>query len=180
MQGGSRLQSLQPLPVIVYAASLALSVAYQQLRSSRLQIEQEEACEDFRSACAVLKVLQRKWCAADAVASLAERVSVQIEKLPSLELLRVDRISNSREALSRDQNLQLLGPSTQRATPAGRELLGSEQCELHVNLEDSAPLCDEVDLFGGMDSISWMYLNSETPFNLDTFALNDYNEEFSY
>lgn len=180
MQGGNRLESLQPLPVIVYAASLALSVAYQQLRSSRLQIEQEEACEDFRSACTILKVLQRKWCAADAVASLAERVSVQLEKLPSLELVRVNQIPNSSEAPSRDQNLQFVEPSTQRATPAGRELVEPEQSELHVNLEDQSALSNELDLFGGMDSISWMYLNSETPFNLDTFALNDYNEELIY
>lgn len=91
MRDPVRLRTLHPFPIIVYAASLAVSVSYQQLRYSRLTTDQEQAQEDFSAACEILQVLRQKWESADVMASLAHRISVELNKVPSLDLLRVNR-----------------------------------------------------------------------------------------
>ncbi len=67
--------ALLPLPLIPYALSLALSVAYQFLRQSQMAHQQAQARRDFRSCVHVLQTLRRTWSSADVMTKLASEYS---------------------------------------------------------------------------------------------------------
>ncbi|PWY95413.1 hypothetical protein BO94DRAFT_620863 [Aspergillus sclerotioniger CBS 115572] len=144
MRDPTRLNALCPLPIVVYATSLALSVSYQQLRYSRLPSDQEDARADFTTACGILQELRRTWASADAMALLTQRISAALNELPSLDLLRVGHVVHRAD---------------QPVPP--------EDPPLHVDAE--LPPLEAMDLFSGMDDVSWMYLDAENPVNFDGF-----------
>ncbi|KAI0550369.1 hypothetical protein F4679DRAFT_543065 [Xylaria curta] len=174
MKDPDRLASLHPIPVVVYAASLALSVSYQQFRYSKLFMEQEEGYQDFATACDILRVLQQKWSAADAMASLSHRVLLELEKLPSLDMARV----TSTEAET--------APPT-RTYPSGRtlalpaaEVLNPDMqsprrgnMPVHQHDESHLAVPQDFDILGGMDDLSWMYLDAANPLSFDTLSFMD-------
>lgn len=188
MQDDDRRELLHPLPVVVHAASLALSVFYQYLRYSRLSIEQEEARQDFNTACGILRALQRKWSAADAMASLAQRVSDQLDKVPNVAVLQVDR-----EAINGGQNRdiggqnrdiggqipQALGPSTNETTTAGLVSNPDATDDQNGGQQVFTWQPDGFDLFGGMDDMSWMYLDPQNPIMFDRLPITDWDTVFS-
>lgn len=175
MQDPEYLKALHPLPVTVYAISLALSIAYQQLRYSRLSIDQNDARKDFNTASGILQTLRQKWEAADSLASLAHRISMALEKLPSLSLLRVDLAGMETEnrlsdRFSRNNNDGLATQSHSQLRQPGDLDLGGHQDD------PAAPSLDieAMDLFGGMDDISWIYLDAENPISLESFSFSGF------
>ena len=65
---------LPPLPVVPYAASLAMTVAYRQIRDSRTIEEQISARADLTSRCEILESLSSRWWSADVMAKLGRKV----------------------------------------------------------------------------------------------------------
>ncbi|KAE8150464.1 hypothetical protein BDV25DRAFT_172154 [Aspergillus avenaceus] len=161
MQDVNRLNALHPLPVIVYTASLALSVSYQQLRYSRLSSEQEDARNDFNSGCNILQELRRKWASADAMASLSHRISIVLDQLPSLDVLRINRSST----VERDNTLTGgQGAAEEVHSPSLADGPGRVS-----DVQATQPHLETMDLFSGMDDVSWMYLDAENPVSFDMF-----------
>ncbi len=152
------MNSLLPLPVTVYAASLALSVSYQQLRYCKLSSDQDEAYHDFTAACVILEALQGKWSAADAMASLGRRIATELEKTQNLAILRVDR-RGDRSGDAPGANVQGLDQDAWVTRPA--------TVASHNDREGDATRAEVLDLFGEMDDISWMYLDAENPISFD-------------
>jgi hypothetical protein len=76
--------------IIVYVAFLALSVFYHHLRYSRRASSQEDAREDFNAACTILTRLRVCWPVAYVMGTIAQRISDELDKIPSLESLRTD------------------------------------------------------------------------------------------
>ncbi|KIW25799.1 uncharacterized protein PV07_08943 [Cladophialophora immunda] len=171
MQDHERLESLHPLPVVVYGASLALSVSYQQLRYSRLVMDQEEALQDFKTSCSILQILQQKWGSADAMASLARKVSIELGRIPSLSLVQVDRSYLKRPEI--DQ-IESTPHNAAQYEPQDSEQEGHELNQMADLPGTEAPAFTwdprVSDVFGGMDDMSWMFLAAETPMNFDNLS----------
>jgi uncharacterized membrane protein len=172
MQDPKRLSSLHPFPIVVYATSLALSVSYQQLRYSRLSSDQQDARQDFIACCSILQELRRKWGSADAMASLSQRISTALDQLPSLDMLRVSRSNRT----VRDGNV-----AERRAVENGMDEV-NDQLSADTPLADTTsdfqgvqPLLEAMDLFSGMDDVSWMYLDAENPVTFDSFPFMDFD-----
>jgi len=161
MRDSEFLNALHPLPIVVYAVSLALSVSYQQLRYSRLAADQDDAHRDFNTACDILQALRRKWEAADLMASLAHRISAALDKLPNLRLLHVDRPRGSIE-----RHGAAAGQCNDREPSWHLDAAAMSGAQLETQHDMEA-----MDLFVGMDDISWMYLDAENPISFDSFPL---------
>ena len=116
------------------------------MRYARFSIDQEEAYQDFITSCDILQVLKEKWTAADTIASLSRRTAIELEKNPSLDALRINR----RETKRHDPSIEWKGDVARASegTYAGQD--------------------EDFDLFGGMDDISWMYLDGDGPINFDS------------
>ncbi|KAM5347449.1 hypothetical protein ACJ41O_010454 [Fusarium nematophilum] len=178
MKDPARLQSLHPLPIAIYATSLALSVSYQQLRYSRLPSDQEDACQDFNAACGILQSLRVNWQAADAIAALAQKISIELGKIPNLDLLRIDRSQLAeRDGRSGRQGIRTRRESMvdneSEAVLTEGEALKERQGSV-VNVLDNL---ETFDLFGGMDDISWMYLDAENPVSFESLPLLDFDPQ---
>ncbi|KAL3440164.1 hypothetical protein BJX65DRAFT_316928 [Aspergillus insuetus] len=182
MRDPTRLKTLRPLPVVVYATSLALSVSYQQLRYSRLPSDQEDAREDFNAACGILQELRCTWASADAMALLAQRISTALNELPSLDLLRVVGHAAEVNGHQEPQQEGAMADASQvhDQPPPGETEEQHHHHHHHQGLHlDGAhishiqgtelPQLDAMDLFSGMDDVSWMYLDAENPVNFDGF-----------
>ena len=61
------------LPLVPYAASLSMTVAYRQLRDSKSIHDQRLAMIDLDSRCAILEGLSTRWWSADAMAKLGRK-----------------------------------------------------------------------------------------------------------
>ncbi|PLB48650.1 hypothetical protein P170DRAFT_509417 [Aspergillus steynii IBT 23096] len=174
MQDPTRLNSLHPFPIIVYAASLALSVSYQQLRYSRLPSDQGDARQDFNTGCEILQELRRKWASADAMASLAYRISIALDQLPNLGVLWVNR-SNRTERDSHPPSRRELGDTVEEVDHQPHSL-DAQMMDRSQDVERTHPELDTMNLFSGMDDVSWMYLDAEIPVNFDHLPLMDFDE----
>ncbi|KNG90510.1 hypothetical protein ANOM_001248, partial [Aspergillus nomiae NRRL 13137] len=163
MRDPTRLNALCPLPIVVYATSLALSVSYQQLRYSRLPSDQEDARSDFTTASDILQELRCTWASADAMALLTQRISTALNELPSLDLLRVGHVQ-----------------ITQRADPHGGTEVTTDPVPVNAasvsQIQGELPPIEAMDLFSGMDDVSWMYLDAENPVNFHGPPFGGYEE----
>lgn len=171
LQDRDRLNSLLPFPIAVYATSLALSISYQQLRYSRISSDQEIARHDFNAACDILQELRLKWASADAMASLAYRIAHALGQVSSLNMVRIhhpaptendggenhghfERTHDETNGFPEDINPDL---------PMNDQPLGNTR-----DLEAIQNYQETMDLFSGMDDISWMYLDAENPITFDS------------
>ena len=165
-----RLKSIHPFPIIAYATSQALSISYQQLRYSRLPIAQENARDDFNEACKILQELRQTWASADIMASLALKISAKINKVSSLDVIRADRSAT----LYRDGTQ----PPEQRVASMNTSNLSDENVNQSMFMGDmlQGQAWDSAtsNLFGGMDDMSWMYLDAENPVNVDLLPLQEF------
>ncbi|KAI8669828.1 Fungal-trans domain-containing protein [Fusarium sp. Ph1] len=180
MKDPARLQTLHPIPIAIYATSLALSVSYQQLRYSRLPSDQEDARQDFNDACSILQTLRVNWPAADAMASLAQKISIELDKIPSLDLLRIDRshvsdrvARSGRQGIRTRRDSMVENENENEAILTGGEPSKDRQESL-MNVFDNL---ETFNLFGGMDDISWMYLDGENPVNFENLLFRDFNAQ---
>lgn len=153
------MNALHPLPIVVYAASLALSVSYQQLRYSRLSCNQEDAREDFNIGCGILQELRQKWSSADAMAVLAKKISGALDKLPHTDILRLNQPTRKKGDGQLEGNLT----SVIDQRPYDMSTTSSSH-----NFPTGSCL-ETMSVFAGMDDLSWMYLDVENPVCFDRF-----------
>lgn len=158
MEDTDRLNALHPFPVVVYAVSLALSVSYQQLRYSRLSSDQEDACQDFHTGCDILQELRRKWVSADAMASLAHKSSSALDQLPCLDMFRVSRSDQMERACSFAGN-RGVGVATE--DPDDQQFVDLQLDGHPSDSQIAPPGLESMDLFSGIDDVSWMHLDAE-------------------
>ncbi|EKG20720.1 Transcription factor fungi [Macrophomina phaseolina MS6] len=71
---------LPPLPIVPYALSLAMSVAYRQFRRSKLQGHKNRAKEDLKTCCHLLNRLRATWWCAGCMADLGTAALHKAEK----------------------------------------------------------------------------------------------------
>ncbi|KAJ5862583.1 hypothetical protein N7455_006651 [Penicillium solitum] len=169
MQDQTRRNALHPFPIVVYATSLALSVSYQQLRYSRVFSDQEDARQDFNTGCEVLQELRRKWGSADAMAALANRISGAVDQLPCLDILRVNRSDRTKSDSHLAENLTSM--IDQQPTD-----LSMADCS--ADSQTAMSRLETMNLFAGMDDVSWMYLDAENPVSFDSFPV-EFEELYS-
>lgn len=163
------------MPVLPYAISLALSVSYQHLRQSQLQHQQEDAREDFKACCQVLQKLRRTWSSADVIATIAKKVSEELNKAEDLSSFRVGRLdlagrkspgictaSLTRPDTLIDQRVDAEGSSDQ---PNG---IGAAAPETSTPGNQ-----DWFGMFEGMDDVFGTYLDPNYPVNLDDFSFTE-------
>lgn len=71
--------NLPPLPIIPYALSMALTVAYRSFRQSKLQKVRDRAEEDIKTCCRVLEGFRDQWWSARAIADIAGAALVKAD-----------------------------------------------------------------------------------------------------
>lgn len=71
---------IAPLPLVPYAVSLSLTVAYRLLRDSRSATEQKRAQSDLTIRCAVLEKLGVRWSSAAAMAKLGRKALRSLDR----------------------------------------------------------------------------------------------------
>ncbi|KAM0710969.1 hypothetical protein Q7P35_001708 [Cladosporium inversicolor] len=185
MMKRERLASLHALPMLPYAISLALSVSYQRLRQDQLPHEQEDAREDFEACCAILSELRLTFSSSDAMATLAQKVTDELRRAPSLSHFRIHRPS-------KDQR-ELAGFATACRDHGEPVVDGQRNVDLeplpttdhNLLLRDMARPADEADatapaqlddgqgLFEGIDDIFGTYLDPNYPVNLEDLSFLD-------
>lgn len=146
-----------------------MSVSYQQLRYSRVFSDQEDARQDFNTGCEVLQELRRKWGSADAMAALANRISGAVDQLPCLDILRVNRSDRTKSDSHLAENLTSM--IDQQPTD-----LSMADCS--ADSQTAMSRLETMNLFAGMDDVSWMYLDAENPVSFDSFPV-EFEELYS-
>ncbi|OJJ95644.1 hypothetical protein ASPACDRAFT_47534 [Aspergillus aculeatus ATCC 16872] len=116
----------------------------------------EDARQDFDTACDVLQTLRRTWASADAMASLEYRTFTALIELPSLDVLRVNRNGRT-EPQPSDIDTRLTDPT---------QATGSVDRPVEA-------LSSVMDLFAGMNDVSWMFLDAGNPTDLSSLPLGD-------
>ena len=67
------IEELPPIPLVPYSISLALTVAYRQLRDQTTSTDLEQVKRNLEVRCALLEGLSKRWWSADAMAKLGRR-----------------------------------------------------------------------------------------------------------
>lgn len=171
LQDRDRLNSLHPFPIAVYATSLALSISYQQLRYSRIPSDQEIARQDFNTACEILQELRLKWASADAMASLSYRIAHALSQVSTLDMIRIhhpdpienDRLENHGDYERGDHETSSFPYEINTDLPMNEHTMGQP-----TDFEEAQNYQETMNLFSGMDDISWMYLDAENPISFDS------------
>ncbi|KAF1987222.1 hypothetical protein K402DRAFT_429348 [Aulographum hederae CBS 113979] len=68
---------LPPLPVVPYALSLSMSVAYRQIRQSKLHVHRARAKDDLKVCCDLLEKMKPIWWSAGVIAELGRAALVK-------------------------------------------------------------------------------------------------------
>jgi hypothetical protein len=76
-------QQLSLFPFIPYGLSLSMSVAYRQLRQSKLAMHRTRAQTDFQTSCTLLQELGNRFWSAEAMARLGQRTMREMDKATS-------------------------------------------------------------------------------------------------
>lgn len=71
--------NLPPLPIVPYALSMALTVAYRCFRQSKLQKLRNRAKEDIKTCCRVLEGFRDQWWSAGAIADIGKAALVKAD-----------------------------------------------------------------------------------------------------
>lgn len=128
--------SLPPLPIVPYALSLAMSVAYRQFRQSKLQAHRNRAKEDLKTCCTLLNKLRSAWWSAGAMEDLGRAALSMADRSPaargSCDRRRGSALytsaptdvpdgstSHVRDTQSPTRGLTMIPSYSQTATPAG-------------------------------------------------------------
>jgi len=74
------LGMLPPIPVIPYALTLSMTVAYRQFREAKLPMHKARARTDWEKAHRVLAELGNQWWSAEALANLGQQAMDRVER----------------------------------------------------------------------------------------------------
>ncbi|KAJ9649482.1 hypothetical protein H2199_000257 [Coniosporium tulheliwenetii] len=130
---------LPPLPIIPYALSLAMSVAYRQFRQSKLQVHKNRAKEDLNTCCVLLNRLRTAWWSAGAMADLGTAALAKADKASRTKITKRTSAPASAHQPGADPGLG----RNERASGADNHLLSSGD-QRHQALQTSGDL-------GGLD-----------------------------
>ncbi|KAH8597382.1 fungal-specific transcription factor domain-containing protein [Bisporella sp. PMI_857] len=145
LMDGTSERDLSPLPIYPYGVSLALSVAYKHMRQSRLGHQQRQARADFQACFKILQDLSSTWWSAEIMATLAERVLVEVNKVPglagfSVHLIQRGQTSNTPPGPSSGQAVDLQPQSLHDRQNSNNSALGqNDQGIHHIMSEDQQP-----------------------------------------
>jgi len=73
------VEHVPPLPLIPYAVSLSLTVAYRLLRDKSPSTDVQQAKHDLEIRCEILEGLRKEWWSADAMAKLGRRALASLK-----------------------------------------------------------------------------------------------------
>lgn len=141
---------LSPLPIVPYSVSLALSVAYRKMRFTQIPMYWHRAKGFFATNCALLHSLGDIFWSARALATLGDRVLLEMEKAMSNMLIEQGEVSGS----SSTSNRQIAsGSETQGGVGANTFVASNDGTSSTLaNSEfDFGSFQPDVDLFGHMD-----------------------------
>jgi hypothetical protein len=131
---------LPPLPIVPYAASLAMSVAYRHFRQSKLQTHKNRGKEDLKTCCTLLDRLRTSWWSAGAMADLgkaalnkAERNSERNSDGSKGDTLK----SGSASRAERQVSFQREGGRSSIASPLSAPAVGTSTSPPAVNQQKS-------------------------------------------
>lgn len=184
-------RDLHALHFIPYAVSLALSVAYQHLRQSQFQHQQEDACQALRECSAILQALRRTWSSADTMAALAKKVLDELDRAPSLATFRVQRASQlGNDPSNMESRVQspcmpaINGDRTGLKEALPNAVSGTADNTEHTPVPAAVvvnpqPLNVGINLFDGMDDIFGTYLDPNYP-NVDDMSFVDELQPFDW
>jgi hypothetical protein len=173
--------SLHPLPILPYAISLALSVAYKHLRQSHLQHQQEDARQDFRHSYHVLQKMRRTWSSADSIAAISKTVLERLDKSTDLSTFRVSRDARANSPVvctaSMDKPETIIdqqeGSNPDSAPDDGRHTARTPAKDSAMGTEGLTEHDDAEFTFDGMDDIFATYLDPNNPLHLDELSFAD-------
>jgi len=199
-------QQLHGVPFVPYSVSLALSVAYQHLRQSQFQHQQEDAHQMVRQCTKILQSLRRTWSSADTMAALAKKVLDELDRAPSLLTFRITRVSQIAVSKANEAG----GPHNEEYEPCMPTMNGARTAltdalpdSVTGGAQDDEPAAtmatpaqhmdqpitqDGLYLFDGMDDIFGTYLDPNYPThedysfmdNLQTFAGSEAPQQEGY
>ncbi|KZF19568.1 hypothetical protein L228DRAFT_36294 [Xylona heveae TC161] len=170
-------EDLVPLPFVPYAFSLALSVAYRQLRQARYTLHRERAIVAMRRCCQILTRLGRVWRTANAVAKIGAQALASLREASFDDGYLAMQPESTGSFNSRDMASVASEASAEKSrtsTVAESAPVLSSQEETSLNGIFSGQIEDIDALFGGI-------LDLNLPSNLnDNFAdhLSGYNDIF--
>ena len=174
MEDVERLHALHPLPITVYALALSLSVFYQRLRYCRLPEDQEDALGYFDTGCKILLELRQTWEAAEPIATLAEKSSAALHRCLGVDSARPvgPRSVHERNMIGNAQRSEV-------TTEEGRQVSVSDNSNIDgpPALLNTLEELDASEVFGGMDDLSWMYLDPSRPIGFDYFTSQANDEQ---
>lgn len=117
---------LPPLPIVPYALSLAMSVAYRQYRRSKLQGHKNRAKEDLKTCCNLLNRLRATWWCAGCMADLGAAALSKAERTKQ-------RPPTTPAAGTRPGDAFRVEPTTPTSNDSNREAPDSHEREVSAN-----------------------------------------------
>lgn len=170
-----RLNSLQPLPIVVRAISLAVSAFLRQLQSSRLISEKTDAQREYLIGCDALRTLHAKWATAQALGGLAHDETCTFDKLPSRDKFQ------SSQPIRKGILCQVEASALVGGTTAGLNEPQSLDWISEGFISEPMPMVPASgtnDLFPELDDTLWMHLDVTNIANANNLTLANFDDTF--
>jgi hypothetical protein len=125
---------IPPLPLVPYAVSLSLTVAYRLLRDSKSTAEVRSAKADLSCRCEVLEKLSARWGSAAAMAKLGRKALKSIERPFIDDIAQVTSMMEEAVAPCKPlaNQIQAVGVDSKTSEQTGLDVLSSA-AEAHAN-----------------------------------------------
>lgn len=177
LMDSERLNTLHPLHILPYTASLTMAVVYKQLRQVRFDHQREDARSDFEACCRILKNLRRTWKSVDVMAALAQKVLDEVHRAPNLRVTQADSSVARRAQAVTAPLLPSAGGeevdlSQMQADPKHAAADNSIAYVDDGAVDRGDPIDHQIDsnLLEGMDDIFGTYLDPNYPVNLEDLS----------
>lgn len=179
-----------PLPIIPYAISLSLAVAYKQLRRSKLATTREVTRKQLVTCSQALEELSATWWSAGTMAKLAKQALLQLENAPGAVSSRVNRNNGNNPVVlspvpspiqnrttSASSNVGLVGPpGMENNDGLPSQPLSGGGCQLvdfHHNRSKGEAYPDATHRGSAFDSSSLNAISSAPNFWADSTDIDD-------
>jgi hypothetical protein len=125
---------IPPLPLVPYAVSLSLTVAYRLLRDSKSTAEVRSAKADLSYRCEVLEKLSARWSSAAAMAKIGRKALKSIERPFLDDTVQVASMMEEAVAPCKPlaNQIQAVGVDSKTSEQTGLDVLSSA-AEAHAN-----------------------------------------------
>lgn len=103
------------------------------------------------------------------MAALANRISGAVDQLPCLDILRVNRSDRAKSDSDLAENLTSM---------VDQQPTDLSMADCSADSQTAMSRLETMNLFAGMDDVSWMYLDAENPVSFDSFPV-EFEELYS-